>query len=316
MRPPPISPENPSSFHDYTVYGLHLRSCIALPELTPVPVLEVEPDLWIRCGPVPDRLEAVRTKTPFWQAAPDRVLIMLEGIARYLISDGREIVIETEPAATDQEVRLFLLGSALGAALQQRGRLTLHASVVIADGRAVAFLGQSGRGKSSLAAALAQRGFPVLADDICALEMRPEGPLVPAGPPHFRLWEDARQRLGLERGARHRLHPEEPKYLVPMAAARSREATPLGRCYQLDPETESGVEASFTALRGREKLNTVLANTYRRAFFEGMGLGASYFQACSQLAQDIPIYQLRFERDLGGLGRLAGRVAEHLLVES
>ena len=301
MRPPPISPENPSSFHDYTVYGLHLRSCIELPELTPVPVLEVE---------------AARTKTPFWQAAPDRVLIMLKGIARYLISDGREIVIETEPAATDQEVRLFLLGSALGAALQQRGRLTLHASVVIADGRAVAFLGQSGRGKSSLAAELAQRGFPVLADDICALEMRPEGPLVPAGPPHFRLWEDARQRLGLERGARHRLHPEEPKYLVPMAAARSREATPLGRCYQLDPETESGVEASFTALRGREKLNTVLANTYRRAFFEGMGLGASYFQACSQLAQDIPIYQLRFERDLGGLGRLAGRVAEHLLVES
>ncbi len=47
-----------------------------------------------------------------------------------------------------------------------------------------------------------------------------------------------------------------------------------------------------------------------------MGLGTSYFQACSQLAQDIPTYQLRFERDLGGLGRLADRVAEHLLVES
>ena len=122
MRPPPISPENPSSFHDYTVYGLHLRSCIELPELTPVPVLEVEPDLWIRCGPVPDRLEAACTKTPFWQAASDRVLIMLEGIARYLISDGREIVIETEPAATDQEVRLvsarFVAGGGVAAAWQ------------------------------------------------------------------------------------------------------------------------------------------------------------------------------------------------------
>ena len=64
------------------------------------------------------------------------------------------------------DVRLFLLGSVWGALALQRGLLPLHASAV-GRGRTVhAFTGPPGAGKSTLAAALAARGYPLFTDDM------------------------------------------------------------------------------------------------------------------------------------------------------
>ena len=69
--------------------------------------------------------------------------------------------------------RQLYLNNVLPMALSRQGRLVLHASAVEADGGALVFVGVSGRGKSTLAAAFARAGHALLVDDGLVLE--PEG---------------------------------------------------------------------------------------------------------------------------------------------
>jgi hypothetical protein len=93
-----------------------------------------------------------------------------------------------------------LLDQVLPLALSRRGRLLLHASAVHVPGiGALAFAGPTGRGKSTLAAALASRGGRILSDDCLALEPCARGLQVLPAYPGLRLWPDALSRA-LRRG--------------------------------------------------------------------------------------------------------------------
>jgi hypothetical protein len=82
----------------------------------------------------------------------------------------------------------------LAASLQ--GLPVLHAGAVEIGGAAVAFLGPSGIGKSTLTAAMARNGFPFLTDDALALVLQDdEAPLAVPGHPSIRLWQDSADRL-------------------------------------------------------------------------------------------------------------------------
>ncbi|MEP6867917.1 MAG: hypothetical protein ABJA20_05330 [Novosphingobium sp.] len=71
------------------------------------------------------------------------------------------------------------------------GGLVLHASAVAAAGRALGFLGQSGRGKSTLAASFARAGHPFLTDDGLVLEADGTGYRAKPSLPYIRLWPDS-----------------------------------------------------------------------------------------------------------------------------
>jgi hypothetical protein len=72
----------------------------------------------------------------------------------------------------------FLVGRVLPWAAVLRGREVLHASAVAFDGRAVAFVGPSGAGKTSLATRLLLRGARLVTDDVLAVERRGDGTIV------------------------------------------------------------------------------------------------------------------------------------------
>src|SRR5690606_97236 len=103
------------------------------------------------------------------------LLLQVDGVARYLVSGGRRITIDRDPAVEDDDVRLFLLGSVFGAMLHQRGDLVLHGSAIEWEGAAVVFMGFSGVGKSTTASAFRQRGHAVLTDDLCVVRPGADG---------------------------------------------------------------------------------------------------------------------------------------------
>ena len=111
--------------YSYRMFGLHFASSISFPACKSH---KAEPDVYIRFGSVPDALHEVRTQGVLYQAAPGRLLIKLDGIAKYLVQAGKEIVIEPDCAADEDTIRLFLFTSPLGALFHQRGLLALHGS--------------------------------------------------------------------------------------------------------------------------------------------------------------------------------------------
>lgn len=69
--------------------------------------------------------------------------------------------------------RLFLC--AVGHLLGFQDRLLVHGGAVVVDGRTVLVLGESGRGKSTVALAALEQGWPVLSDDLVILRRAEDG---------------------------------------------------------------------------------------------------------------------------------------------
>ena len=206
--------------HDCTAYGLHVRSPIALP-FAPRPGRPAgAPDVVVRFDPTPAALPAparVRKKVGIqWEAASGAFLMNVDGAARYLVSDGRDILVEL-CGGSDSEIVGSLTGQVFAALLQQRGVMTFHASAIETRAGAVLFAGHSGAGKSSLIAALIERGYTMLADDVTGVVLDPSGrPEARAAFPATRLWADTVHTLDWHGRTRGRVHETLEKYLVPV----------------------------------------------------------------------------------------------------
>lgn len=127
---------------------------------------------------------------------------MLEEVAHherggsFHIKLGREIIVDPKPGADADLLRVLLMGRMMAFLLRQRGWLSLHASGIAIGGEAVLFLGISGAGKSTIAAAFHARGHQVITDDVGAVRVEQSQCLVcPAGS-RIRLFDDAREAFG------------------------------------------------------------------------------------------------------------------------
>lgn len=269
----------------YALYGFTLRSDLALPAARgaePDAAAEVE----ARFGAVPPR-EGER----LWIDEGGALVLDVAGIGRFRIHGGREIRIDPAEGASERNLRVFLLGSAMGALLQQRGLLPLHANAVAIEGRAVAFCGRSGAGKSSLAAWFADRGRPILCDDVCAIGFDEGGaPIVLPGVPRLRLWEDALSRSGRAAADYERSFDGQDKYDVPAAAAAATSPLPLAACYAL-AEAPDGEEGRIERLSGVAAVDALVANTYRGAFLKLSGGSEAHLFACLRIAAAVPVHR-------------------------
>lgn len=102
------------------------------------------------------------------RSSPPGILLRVDGGSDFYISpDGNEITRpgkENEPV--DELDREILLGPAAVLSLAMRNTFSLHASAAAYNNKNIAFVGESGRGKSTLAAYLNLNDWKRIADDI------------------------------------------------------------------------------------------------------------------------------------------------------
>jgi hypothetical protein len=103
----------------------------------------------------------------------------------------REIAIIAELRTAKSTVDHLLVDQIWPRIIAHAGQLVVHASAVETDQGAILFAGPSGRGKSTLAASLHQRGYPLLGDD--AIVIRSDGCM--AVYPSLRLFPDSIRTL-------------------------------------------------------------------------------------------------------------------------
>lgn len=165
--------------HCYKAYGLTIASELPLDRLLSVPAV-ADPAVYIGLG-------EVRATTG---NDVDCIVGYAEGLLKFVVEQGRRITIQPEERTSSELLRAVVAGELLAAILRQRGLLVLHASCVARDGKALAFMGQSGWGKSTLAAAFLGSGYRLVCDDLLAVDLSRAQPQAIPSSPRIRLLDD------------------------------------------------------------------------------------------------------------------------------
>ena len=286
-----------------SAYGLLIQSELDLPELEPV-FADRPADLHIHLAQVPeDGLGYGKQLGPYLWASSQELWLQVPRVARFLIRQGREILIDPAPGVDEDSIRVFLLGSAFGALLFQRGLLVLHGNAIQIGERCMVFVGSSGAGKSTLAAAFMQRGYPVLADDVVAVDDQCRA--LP-GIPRIKLWRDTAQQLKIDTEGLRRIRPEMEKFNYPMGRLFAESALPIRWVYTLSSHNQE--ESLFEPVKGMHRYLPLHSNTYRVRFLEGMALESGHLALCSKLSGRIRLAQITRPRLGFGVDALVDRV--------
>ena len=218
------------------------------------------------------------------------ILFQIPNKSIFLIQNGNEILYYPLNDCEDNLLRLYILGSCMGALLMQRKTLPLHGSAIAIDGKAYAIVGDSGAGKSTLARAFLNRGYSLLSDDVIPVTFS-ENDVTYAGPsyPHQKLWEESLNEFGLDSNPFQPIFDRETKFTVPVSEFLN-EPLPLGGIFVLT-KTESE-DISIRSVSIMERFQTIYHNTYRNFFLSRAGLMEWHFNTSAKMVNKIPIYEL------------------------
>jgi|SRR5690625_3069003 len=130
----------------YKAFGLTIASDFELPELQPVNLEDDLSDIAIFKTNLSFKWTELVGQDEDFVIKPDFVMFRVPYVAIYLIHNGNEIFVTPLASAEEDQVRLYILGTCMGAILLQRKVLPLHGNAVVVDGKAYAVVGDSGAG--------------------------------------------------------------------------------------------------------------------------------------------------------------------------
>ena len=285
----------------YRISGLQVASEIPLPGAIALSVPVSPSDVLVRR----ERAISLPSKSqklgPNWAIDGDRFLLRVPSIAKFLITAGRDIAIEVEPGVEEKDAIVFLLGTAFGVLLYQRRRIVLHASAILVGGRAVLLCGKSGAGKATLAAALNERGYAHVTDDVCCVDFGAEGiPTVFPDGKMIKLWLDAvnELELGGRRGTAVRKSID--KFYVEPTSPLSASAPPIAAIYALREQRwpfEPGIEKPSTL----DASQILRRGLYRAGLMAKMGLSELFLARAADIQRHAGLYYLTRPFDMAAM---------------
>ncbi|UJF33934.1 HPr kinase/phosphorylase [Paenibacillus hexagrammi] len=246
----------------YRAFGFNMASEIPLPEVLLISHEHVQPDVRIMLGDLQDIWNEYGKQGEYYAYLDEQFLLYVPEIAIFSVRGGEEITVSPLNGAKEHQIRLYLLGTCMGAILMQKRILPLHGSAVVIDGKGYAFIGESGAGKSTLACGLIQRGYSLLSDDVIAISWGgPDRqiPIVIPSYPQQKLWQESFDYLGMSPADCENLY--ETKYALPVPQVFQSDRIPLGGIFELNKSDQSGIQ--IKACSGLQCLPILHMHTYR-----------------------------------------------------
>jgi hypothetical protein len=310
--------------HCYQLYGLTLRTDWALPLAPAISSGGSLAEIELRVAPA-------STFAPFEarvlsRPSPDRWLHLLKledgsrylrwrGLFEFLVSpDGKRIAGRPLQRSNPEAFQAYLLGHVLSCAMVCQGLEPLHATVVVINGGAVGFLGDTGYGKSSAAVAFLQAGYRLLTDDLLMVSRGDAGWMAHPGPPRIKLYPEMARLLFSEPLPGAPMTDETTKRVLPLSAAQSQSSpVPLRKLYVLSPPRSRGTRAGIRIQKAKpgKAFFDMLRNTFNVSIVEPARL-RQQFEHFRQLATSISVSALHYPREVSALDRLRETILRDL----
>jgi len=246
-----------------------------------------------------------------------RVFRVLDGkYYRFCYADETEFVVNkagTEVWAkwceplTLEDTATYLLGPVMGFVMLLRGIVCLHASAVAIGDEAIALVGPAGSGKSTTAAALAERGYSVLAEDVVTLDDRGDHFLVRPGYPCIRLWPAAVKALYGSETHLPKLTPNWDKCYLDLSANFQREPLRLAAIYHLSERHHDATAPSVQALDRADGLMSLVANTYATKLMDKQ-MRAREFELLTRVLNNVSVRRVTPHSDIVYIPELCTRI--------
>jgi hypothetical protein len=228
----------------------------------------------------------------------DRYRLDLPSLGTFSIDDdGASISCRLRGAPSPETVEHGVVDQVLPRVLVHRGRLVLHAGAVETADGAIAFIGDSGRGKSTLCAGFAAAGYPVLGDDGLVVRRRePEGFEVLPTYPGLRLLPEPLAFVFGSKATGTPVSGGAPKQRLDATAngfVHCERPVPLRAIYQLD----DGPRIAIRPMAGPDAFITLVRSTYHLHLGDERR-SAVLFEQLAALLDAVPFRRLAYPRRL------------------
>lgn len=281
---------------NYNAFGLFLKSEILFPELVELNESRSSFDVIVEFEDLSELFDDLNKGNRFFIVEDKIIMFKLPEIAIFCILGHSKIMITPLENYDEDIVRIWILGTCMGAILMRNMIFPLHGSAVAIQGKAYAFIGESGAGKSTIASTFLKNGFHFLTDDIIAISFKEDNtPVVIPSYPQQKLWEESLNYLGMERKNYRSIFGRENKFCIPVDNYISK-PLPLHGIFELEKYEKS--EPQLTEVMNLEKFKTLFTHTYRNFLIERLNLIDWHFQMSAKILNKVNLY--KFERPVSG----------------
>jgi hypothetical protein len=284
----------------------------------------VPPALAVSRARRPVRPRAVREWRHQWRDESGRVVM---GLARnragYLLrfprtcdfhisQDAGRIGVCPHRPAEAGTLEHLLADQVLPRCLGHQGQLVVHAAGVAFGQDIAVFVGESGRGKSTLAGMYLRAGRTVLSDD--CLVLRPTTAAVWAVPtyPSLRLRKDTVDALfpDGQPGAVLSSYSDKRRFVVPQAAPHASDRG-VAAIYFLGDAGAAGPKATIEPLAPATACIRLMEQSFQLDVLARDSV-ARLLKAASEVVARVPSFTLTYPRDFGRVEELTTHIERHL----
>lgn len=282
--------KNLSTFY-YQVYGLNIESDIEIKEFIKKECLENEEVVRIVLEDVPEEIQQEINQGKGIGFTEEYIWLSIKNTAIYVMYNGKKIGVYPFEGANEQLLRIYIMCSCLGFIMLQRGHVAIHGSGIEIGSNAVIVTGDRGAGKTTLATALREKGYKILADDVVGIKFE-DSPMACWGFPYQKLCEDAMERMGYQKEQYESFTGDKKtKYMVGIHRAFLEELRPMQAIIEICKGAVE--EVTLEEIRGTEKLYYIIKNIYRGEYIKRLSkLDPIYMKRCLVLAKNIKFYRM------------------------
>ena len=279
----------------------------------------------IRLTTVSERVQAPVESTPFhkyvlgdgtlwteFYRSDAGYLLRFPDLADFEVSaDGTEVIAHPAQGTNSATVEHLYLNQIAPLALSRQGQPAFHASVVTLCGGAVAFLGKSGMGKSTLAASFAFAGAAFLTDDSLVIEERDGGCFALSSHPSLRLWQDSVDALiGSEVVDSTQVsYSSKARLLAGQTLTHSKDPVSVHAAFVLGEEEPEDI--AIERLSGNERHMSWVMNSFLLDI-EDRELLAEHFDWTHRISGKVPTFSLGYARKYSVLPQVRETVIDHV----